>query len=127
MNHKSLITKGNHCHRLSKIKTKNKFTMFSTKLLIAALAFVGSQATRIEGSAVAQISRKTGKEHCAYDHPHWTRSVDSACALAQIGDSGEFDEYSDEKDVYNRGDSSEEDSKDGGRLAQVSKRRTGRN
>jgi len=51
--HKSLIIKGNHSHRLSEIKTKNKITMFATKLLIAALAFAGSQAARIEGSAVA--------------------------------------------------------------------------
>ena len=47
--HKSLIIKGNYSHRLLEIKTKNKFTMFATKLLIAALAFAGSQATRIEG------------------------------------------------------------------------------
>jgi len=45
-----LIIKGSHSHRSSKIKTKNKITMFATKLLIAALAFAGSQATRIEGA-----------------------------------------------------------------------------
>ena len=53
--HKSLIIKGNHSHRLSEIKTKNKITMFATKLLIAALAFAGSQATRIEESTVADL------------------------------------------------------------------------
>jgi len=54
-NPKSLIIKGNHSHRLSETKTKNKITMFATKLLIAALAFAGSQATRIEESAVADL------------------------------------------------------------------------
>jgi hypothetical protein len=47
--HKSLIIKGNYSHRLSKIKTKNKFTMFATKLLIAALALAGTQAVKVQG------------------------------------------------------------------------------
>ena len=47
-----MIILGKHTQKLSKIKTKNKITMFATKLLIAALAFGGSQAARIEESAV---------------------------------------------------------------------------